>query len=522
MSEKKDINRLFQERFKDFEAAPPDAVWDRIEKELPPQKKKRRAAWIFYSGIAAGFALLFSLIYFVSTTENTSFDSQFVSEEKTSSEQTEIDALPASRENTDASGVVNQDLSTVNPTAGKSSAGKNISKNNTGSLLDENRSRSLKNTYKDASVASSPSVEKSQKDSRNTVSNTNQATISKNTSKTNPLTRVKRPAVNNSMITQQKGEYSSSSSRTNGQMNPIIKGQPSDTQWKKQTSNNLKTDIAAINDPQKEMEQPQDSLSNPLIQDAIAQQELEKESDTLDFNSLGKARFQGSTLIAPIYSNATGSAINNSVANNERSAGYNLSYGVALGYELNDRWTVRAGVHKIDVSYNTQDVVYGGSAPFAPVSGMFNHNDVASASPGASNGFIGTFSQELVNNSFKGFNGELSQQIGYIEVPLEVRYRLTNSRLRLSMTGGFSALFLQENSVNITSNNQRLELGSDDNFREFNQSANFGIGIDYGISKNLGFMIEPMFKYQLNALERNTAGFRPYTIGVYSGLTFMF
>ena len=40
MSEKKNIERLFQEKFKDFEAIPSQKVWDNIEEEL--QKKKRR------------------------------------------------------------------------------------------------------------------------------------------------------------------------------------------------------------------------------------------------------------------------------------------------------------------------------------------------------------------------------------------------------------------------------------------------------------------------------------------------
>ena len=103
-----------------------------------------------------------------------------------------------------------------------------------------------------------------------------------------------------------------------------------------------------------------------------------------------------------------------------------------------------------------------------------------------------------------------------------MRYKLIASRLNLSVSGGMSALFLQENRVQLVGDNRRLELGSDDNFRDFNQSANFGIGLDYGLNDKLGIMIEPMFKYQFNALSNDPSGFRPYTIAVYSGLTYKF
>jgi len=40
MGEKKDIDRLFQEKFKDFEKSPGPEMWTRIEQELNKDKKK--------------------------------------------------------------------------------------------------------------------------------------------------------------------------------------------------------------------------------------------------------------------------------------------------------------------------------------------------------------------------------------------------------------------------------------------------------------------------------------------------
>ena len=120
------------------------------------------------------------------------------------------------------------------------------------------------------------------------------------------------------------------------------------------------------------------------------------------------------------------------------------------------------------------------------------------------------------------FKGELNQQLGYVEVPLEVKYRLLDKKIGVSVLGGFSALFLTDNQVFIEDNGRSLDLGKDDNFNGFNQSANFGLGIDYQFSQKLGLSVEPTFKYQLNALRDDIADFRPYTIGVYTGLMYKF
>ena len=61
MKEQKNIERLFQEKFKDFEVAPPEMAWNNIEARLNKKKKKRRVIpfWFKASGIAASLLLGF-------------------------------------------------------------------------------------------------------------------------------------------------------------------------------------------------------------------------------------------------------------------------------------------------------------------------------------------------------------------------------------------------------------------------------------------------------------------------------
>src|SRR5210317_715009 len=63
MSDKKHIDRLFQEGFKDFEAQPSDAVWKNIESKLNQKKNKRRVIpiWWRYAGVAALLLIFLSV-----------------------------------------------------------------------------------------------------------------------------------------------------------------------------------------------------------------------------------------------------------------------------------------------------------------------------------------------------------------------------------------------------------------------------------------------------------------------------
>jgi len=72
MSERKNIDRLFQEKFKDFEVDPSEDIWVNIETKLD-EKKKRRVIpfWWKFSGVAAVLLIGFWIA-------NSSFQSSIV------------------------------------------------------------------------------------------------------------------------------------------------------------------------------------------------------------------------------------------------------------------------------------------------------------------------------------------------------------------------------------------------------------------------------------------------------------
>lgn len=62
MEEKKHIDRLYQEKFKDFEATPREAVWKNISTRLQQKDRNRKIIPLWYriAGVAAVFALFFN------------------------------------------------------------------------------------------------------------------------------------------------------------------------------------------------------------------------------------------------------------------------------------------------------------------------------------------------------------------------------------------------------------------------------------------------------------------------------
>jgi hypothetical protein len=117
---------------------------------------------------------------------------------------------------------------------------------------------------------------------------------------------------------------------------------------------------------------------------------------------------------------------------------------------------------------------------------------------------------------------ELIQNISYYEVPLELTYALVNNKFGINVIGGFSTLFLGNNEVSVQAGDFSGTLGEANNLSSVSFTTNVGLGFDYKINKKFTFNIEPMFKYQLNPYTDSSVGFKPYYVGIYSGLSFKF
>ena len=118
--------------------------------------------------------------------------------------------------------------------------------------------------------------------------------------------------------------------------------------------------------------------------------------------------------------------------------------------------------------------------------------------------------------------GSLNQVFGYVEIPVEIKYSVSDGKLGVNLVGGFSTLLLNKDEVFVETNSFTQSLGSSNNLREINFSGNLGVDVDYLINKNLFINISPMFKIQTNTFSKNSGSVQPFYLGVYTGLNYKF
>ena len=119
-------------------------------------------------------------------------------------------------------------------------------------------------------------------------------------------------------------------------------------------------------------------------------------------------------------------------------------------------------------------------------------------------------------------SGNIDQRFGFIEVPLELEYRLLDKKFGLNVIGGFSTFFLNQNEIYADVDGSSTLIGEANNMNSTSFSANFGLGLDYSLSKQWNFSLEPQFKYQINTFNNTSGNYRPFFIGLYTGLSYKF
>ena len=219
-----------------------------------------------------------------------------------------------------------------------------------------------------------------------------------------------------------------------------------------------------------------------------------------------------------------GSSIDSLFANNSKSGNVNLSYGINASYNINKKLSVRTGINKVNLSYKTKDVISFQTLPSA--SNTSTLRNIKSANNTNNNiMFLSANSTSLSqapSELASTLKASIDQELGFIEVPFELKYNLSNKKLGVNVIGGFSMLFLNDNNVYSVLNEVRSLLGEATNLNELSYSANVGLGLDFKMSESVNLNLNPMFKYQINTFNNTSGDFQPYFIGVYSGINVKF
>lgn len=520
MSEKKQIDKLFKEQLKNFEVAPEDHVWERIEAELHKDKRKRRVIPIWWKvvGVAAVLALLFTVgKTFFDSSETNGVETEVVDTKSSDdlNEDSKDDASngtnKSSQETPDSSKLVESPTNEV--TTEQES---NASQTNALSHSHE----SIANTdQKD--IKSAPSVREHQKKS-----------LDKNSVATSKSDQNKNKMEEGTSFNKEKTAVAENKPKNLNPQEEMLKPVQEREAILKEAANPSHTQVTDASSKEREHSEISVDSTKSMdttekanaIEEAIAQAEdIEKENE--DKDDTPSKRWSVAPNVAPVYFNTLGegSPIDDQFISNTKEGDINVSYGIRGSYAINDKLKIRAGVNRVDLGYSTRNVIEF-SRPTSSIAASSQLKNVKLHDNSST--FISVNSISLSTAPdilFIKEQGSIDQQLGFIEVPVELEYSLVDKKFGLNLIGGFSTLFLNNNEIySVQNNGVRTLLGEATNINNMSYSANFGVGFNYSLSQQLRFNLEPMFKYQINTFNDTSGDFQPFFIGVYTGLSFKF
>ena len=480
MKEKKSIDRIFQEKFKDFESTPKEEVWDNIASRLDKKEKKRPLIiplWFKIGGVAAVLAIILASLVYTGNQRLFTGEPEIVHEkpEKSTNQQ---------KTNKESSGNKNE----RNLPEEKIASEKEKTPVEAGKTEESSNNKS---SEKSALAANSDNSAKAESSDKNDASN-----------------------------------IASGSKLNSGEEEKEIEGSViKDGSWSQQDVKNKASNVIA----QAEIKEDDSLQTKSAFEQENALTEIEKQKKNKTEEALADIdakKMSLSTFAAPIFYNNLGSGneLSNQFSNNSTSSEVTLSYGVKIAYNISDKLRIRTGISKVDINKNIQDISYSPTAMsvgFENINPVENNIEIRDNSPEFSeNGLpLQEGSNALSTSVFRP--GEINQQFGYIEIPLELEYALINKKFSLSVIGGGSSLFLDNNRVQLVSGESKTDLGEATNINSTSFSTNIGVGMGYKLTDKFSISVEPIFKYQINTFN-NVNDVQPTNFGVYSGLSYRF
>ncbi|WP_418602353.1 hypothetical protein [Hwangdonia sp.] len=512
MSDKKHIDRLFQERFKDFEATPSDAVWANIETELYKKKKKRRLIpiWWRYAGVAALLLLLLTVGGLFFNDSNTTEPTRVVDTKE---------AVLNDSNKKDNNTLIDSDKKEPKIIDEKEAvATSNTEKESTEKVSDSKTDEALKNMTpsNETSVAENTfSKHKNEGTQKSQQPSNKKSSVSDAIVKSDNTTAVAQNSTEKSNATIQNKNESPQIDidKANGIINNSTKNNTAIADVK---PDDISTDSIAKTEA---------IADNNIKENTLTIEEvLDKNKDIIEEEDEKLNRWSIAPNAAPVYfsSLGEGSSIDPQFNNNSKSGELNMSYGIKASYAVNKKLSIRTGINRVNLGYNTNNVVV-----FQSLSSSSSLLQNVNTNTGTADA-VSIISSENVNTSkspeafAKTSNTSINQDMGYIEVPLEIQYALTNKKLGVNLIGGFSSFFLNKNEIFSEIAGSRTLLGEASNINNVSYSANFGVGLNYKVSQKIDLNFEPMFKYQINTFNNTSGNFKPYFIGVYTGFAIKF
>lgn len=521
MKEKKNIDRLFQEKFKDFEAHPSSSVWQSIvAAQEEKDDRKIIPLWWKLGGIAAGLLLIFGIATLVTSDQAPSNNAPALVDQNSKEESTiDTSEIPLSNQSDQSS--QSDIVSTDDNDLEEDKTSKDNVTNNSQKSFSKNTSSSAVVTSSDEGVGILNNNQQrngiTQPSQSPPLSSQKEAVVAVNKQDTKTAistygTKDTYPSENNDNKDSNKVE----TTRPTEGLAVVIANKDADQQ---------KILYSGVITPEDSVTSEKDLVAEAQKIAASKNDEQLPPEDPLYKEKKATDRWGVGAVAAPVYyGDFGGSGLDPAFKDNDTSGDVSLSYGVQISYDVTPKFKVRTGVSTVDLSYTTNDLSFsiGGTRTRELEGVSFSQNArgvtitdrnvrATQGSDGVVSGAPGSFS-----------NGSLQQRLSYIEVPMEAVYTVSDKRLGIAVIGGVSTLVLNDNDVILLSEDINTSLGTSNSVNDISFTTNIGLGLDYKITDEFKFNLEPALKYQINGFDDAAGEFKPYFLGVYTGVSYKF
>ena len=311
--EDKDLDKLFQDKFEGLQAPPDPAVWDRISSSLDQKKKKKRVVpiWLWPAGVAA--------VLMLSLWMGGVFNADPIDQ-----------SLPVyvNEDKEESTGILNEETPGITGVADS---------HNEGSQGDTSNNQSPSGLT--SSPASGAQEQKALARSTSWSNAQNKAVVERSnvpkaTSTDGRATRLKEALEDQKSAVTTNPTKEKADSNSSQQTNAVVSAES--TKEKEETTTGKKDLFDVIKE-----------------QEAVAELSGETEAKKWSLNAS----------VAPVYYNTLGkgSPIHSNFAANDKSGEINMSYGMNLAYSVNKRLKIRTGMHRVDLGYSTDDIIFSSS-----------------------------------------------------------------------------------------------------------------------------------------------------------------
>ncbi len=224
----------------------------------------------------------------------------------------------------------------------------------------------------------------------------------------------------------------------------------------------------------------------------------------------------------------------------------NIGGGFSIQYKTSKKFRIESGIYYAQngqTSESSPQILASRKmydyAAAAPEKSMFSNSVSMSNGNMAMNstaGVIvmsGTPKGAEINSELDAFNprssnslvsdGEFSQVFDFVEIPLYLRYRVLDSKFGIELVGGVNAGVVVGNNAYIDNSYGLQNIGETEDISTVNLSGTVGVGMNYALGKHISVALEPRFNYYFTSINSNPeVDFRPYRIGIFTGLYYEF